>query len=264
MSPLGLFRARTAPQCRRSRRPLMAIILLLTAVNGTAAEAVKLVTGNDYAPLTGETLPDGGRATELVQRVFDTMGRPSVIVFAPWARGYQATLRGQFHGTFPYVRTPARAEEVHFSDPLFIIQFRVLVSSDAAINEPADLINKSLCVPNGFALSPAVERLLAELQPARNKPQTMVQCLRMLERGRVDFLVITRRHAEALLKEDIDDLKRLEALKEVKIPATLHLIVPKNLQGGDKLLAAFNQALAQVRQQEVLETINADRESEVR
>lgn len=236
-------------------RRLVGVALSFMAVSVSAREPIPLVTGNGYAPLADESLPHGGRATELVRRVFAEMGRPVTIAFQPWSRGYRATLDGQFQATFPYARTPDRTEKFHFSNPLFMVRFRILVRQHASIEGAADLVDKTLCVPLGYALSRPVERLLDDIDPERERPRTMAQCLWMLERARVDFVVITQRQARVLLQEEIDDLERLETLQDVDVPARLHLIVPKSLNNGRGLIKDFNQALEELRAEDKMETI---------
>ena len=104
------------------RRTLLALALLsalMLSVTAGAARAtviestLDLVTGNDFAPFTGEDLPQGGMLTELVLRSFKAMGLGYDVRFVPWKRGYDGVVAGKFLGTFPYVRTPEREQEFY-------------------------------------------------------------------------------------------------------------------------------------------------------
>ncbi|UKJ72097.1 transporter substrate-binding domain-containing protein [Azospirillum brasilense] len=112
------------------------MLLLLAAIGPVRAapldSALDLVTGNDFAPFTGEDLPEGGLLTDIVRRAFDEVGLRYGVRFMPWRRGYDGVLAGKFLGTFPYVRTPDREMEMLFSDPLLEVQQLVYLSAPAA------------------------------------------------------------------------------------------------------------------------------------
>lgn len=237
---------------------LAGLILACSSTAVPARDPLPLVTGNGYGPFADSELPHGGLATELVRRVFRTMDQPVDIAFKPWARGYRATLDGEFRATFPYLHTPERAEEFHYSDPLYTVHLRVFVRSGASADELADLTGKTLCVPLGYAITRDIRRMLADLDYEEGEPRTMIQCLRMLGRGRVDFVAITRRHAESLLADIPLDRERLRVLKGVEVSADLHLIVPKETDGARELLDSFNQTLARLREQGEVEPLRRD------
>ena len=62
---------------------------------------VQLVTGDDYAPLTGKSLAGAGVLSEVVQAAFAQSGMPSSLAWQPWKRGYLMTHRGEYDATFP-------------------------------------------------------------------------------------------------------------------------------------------------------------------
>jgi polar amino acid transport system substrate-binding protein len=233
-----------------ARLLLTAGLVLACAVSASQArEALPLVTGNGYSPFAGSELPGGGLTTALVRRVFQGMDRPVEIAFEPWPRGYRATLDGEFDATFPYLHTPERAEDFHYSDPLLTVHLRVFVRADASVDKLADLTGQTLCVPLGYAITRDIREMLAHLDYEEGEPRTMTQCMRMLGRGRVDFVAITRRHAQSLLAEVPLEREGLRMLEDVDVSADLHLIVPKQRDGARQLLEDFNRTLARLREQ---------------
>ncbi|OPH11761.1 amino acid ABC transporter substrate-binding protein, partial [Azospirillum brasilense] len=74
------------------RRCLLAMLLLLAVFGPVRAapldSALDLVTGNDFAPFTGEDLSEGGLLTDIVRRAFDEVGLRYGVRFMPWRRGY--------------------------------------------------------------------------------------------------------------------------------------------------------------------------------
>ncbi len=228
---------------------LAGLVLAFAAATASARDPLPLVTGNGYPPFADSGLPGGGLTTALVRRVFRELDRPVDIAFKPWPRGYRATLNGDFEATFPYLYTPERAADFHYSDPLFTVHLRVFVPADAPADKLADLTGKTLCVPLGYAITRDIRQMLADLDYEEGEPRTMNQCLRMLGRDRVDFVAITRRHADSLLAELPLERERLRMLEDVDVSADLHLIVPKQRDGARRLLADFNRTLARLREQ---------------
>lgn len=224
------------------------VALACMALAAPAREPVAVVTGNGYGPFADSDLPNGGLATELVRRVFAEMDRPAEIAFEPWRRGYNKTLKGRYRATFPYIRMPERTEEFYYSDPLFTVQLRVFVHADRPFEELDDLSGKTLCVPLGYAITMDVRRLLDDLNYDQGEPRSMAQCFRMLESGRVDFVVITRRHAQAVIDELPLDWEAVRYLDDVDVSSELHLIVPRDLDDARALLDSFNAALARLRE----------------
>jgi len=169
-------------------------VLIIGASLGSAPAIaeVDVVTGNGYEPFTDEELPNGGLATELVVEAFGEVGQDARIDFRPWARGYHDTLWEMFVGTFPYVHTDSRAEDMHYSEePLAVLAEIVVSRSDDPIRfENAEaLAGRSVCRPVGYAYPDAVEDLIETGDLDLTAPAEMSSCPRMVELGRVDFFV---------------------------------------------------------------------------
>ena len=129
----------------------IAAIVLLSA-GAVRAERLQLVTGDDYAPFTGQTLPKRGLATEIVQTALREMGHESTVTFRPWKRGYAETLSGRYFATFPYGKNETREAEFFYSKPLYIfgLYFFARADSDVEFKEDKDLQGQKVCMPLGF------------------------------------------------------------------------------------------------------------------
>lgn len=170
------------------RRCLLAMLLLLAALGPVRAapldsallgsapldSALDLVTGNDFAPFTGEDLPEGGLLTEIVRRAFGEVGLRYEVRFVPWRRGYDGVLAGKFLGTFPYVRTPDREMEMLFSDPLLEVRQLVYLSAHSGMvfHTPQDFRGRTVCAPVGYALPAELAELAAAGALARKARRT--------------------------------------------------------------------------------------------
>ncbi len=214
---------------------------LLLAQTG---QPVRLATGDDYKPFTDQGLPQGGMITAIVDHIFKTMGYEPEIEFHSWSRGYDLSEQAVFLGTFPYVKTPERLEEFHFSDPLYTIVTRFFVRADADLvfERDADLKGLTVCKPLGYNLTDIqvfLDQDIIKLQ----RPNTMESCFSMLRLGRVDLVPINEHvgwevacHVSAG-----EDLFRVldKSLQE----DGLHFIVSKQHPEALDILQRFNAAL---------------------
>lgn len=133
---------------------VVAFFVIVSVVIGAhpALATDRLVTGDDYAPFTGRSLPNQGLASDIVSRVFDLMRRPVELEFKPWKRGYADTLDGIYLGTFPYGRNPDREKLFHYSEPLYRFgqYFFTLADSDIDYQNESDLQGRRVCLPQGY------------------------------------------------------------------------------------------------------------------
>lgn len=174
--------------------PALSLVLAMTWSFPATAADVRVVTGNDYAPFTDESLPGGGLATELVVATFNALGDEVEVDFRPWARGYHDTRQGMFAGTFPYVHSDERATQVRYAPtPLASIQ-NIAVSSierPVRFTGAASLRGLTLCRPLGYALPAVVEEVIEEDQLEVTGVSEIESCPRMIELGRADLFIPT-------------------------------------------------------------------------
>ncbi|AWJ84652.1 amino acid ABC transporter substrate-binding protein [Azospirillum sp. TSH58] len=244
------------------RRGLLAMLLLLAALGPVRAatpdsapiasaplgSALHLVTGNDFAPFTGEDLPEGGLLTEIVRRAFDEVGLRYGVRFMPWRRGYDGVLAGKFLGTFPYVRTPDREMEMLFSDPLLEVRQLVYLSAHSGMvfRKPEDFRGRTVCAPVGYALPPELAALAAAGALTRESPADLPACVRMAASGRVDAFVIDEfTGRSAVAKAMMGDEIRVAPLPYAR--AGQHLILSRSLPEAAAILAAFNAGLRKLK-----------------
>jgi len=220
-------------------RCLLALLLLLAAFGPVRAapldSALDLVTGNDFAPFTGADVPEGGLLTEIVRRAFDKVGLRYGVRFMPWRRGYDGVLAGRFLGTFPYARTPDRAMEMLFSDPLLEVRQLVHLSTHSGMvfRFPEDFRGRSVCAPLGYALP-------------RESPADLAACVRMVASGRVDAFVIDEfTGRSAVAKAMAGDEIRVASLPYAR--AGQHLILSRSLPEAAAILVAFNAGLRKLK-----------------
>lgn len=214
-----------------------------------AAEALALVTGEDYPPYVDAREAGGGLAVLLVQQVMRRMGVAASIDTAPWRRGYEDTLRGRYDATFPYVRTPERERDMLFSDALIQVRQVVFMPADRRFTyrSPADLKGRRVCMPLAYAPAAALQPMIESGEVQRVTAASAAACPGLLAADRADFFIQDLPIGMALVAR-ANLAGRVIALSEPPVgQSEIHFILPRSRPDAAGLIARFNAALAQVR-----------------
>lgn len=219
---------------------------MLFAPTSSALETIKLVTGEDYPPFSGSDLQDGGVLTALVVRTFTQRNLQTTVDFRPWSRGYEESLKLSYDATFPYIRTPERESEFLFSAPLYRLQSLLYVAPDSPWQEGSEqeLSAVTFCLPTGYETSGWIAEQEHRLKFVR--PRTNLQCLEMLNRGRIDVIISNAANVKHLLVQQADSSLTLRQLPLAVADETLHLLVPARHPRAQELLSEFNLGLQQL------------------
>ncbi|WDE07889.1 transporter substrate-binding domain-containing protein [Thalassomonas viridans] len=222
-----------------------ALIVLLLAWNAYAQSPaqIKLVSG-DYPPFTGESLPEGGLVSRLVRATFARAfpGAQVQLAFEPWARGFANTENQKYLATFPYFRNEQRAAAFYFSQPVIFVE-NVFYRQKSA--KPATYNQKTICLPLGYAKG-SLSELIAIYDMTLVRPASMLQCFKMLAKGRVDLLACSKRVGQ-YFTGNYPQFRTLEVNPSGPglVPVPLYAIFPK--RGGEVMVTHFNLALQQLK-----------------
>lgn len=239
-------------------RNLQAMLLFLTALLLSfqlRAESIALVTG-EFPPYTGKNLAEGGISSDIITRVFKRMGDKTEIDFAPWKRGYVDTLKRKYLGTFPYTKNAEREKIWLYSAPLYQLQEHFFSPQKAPFNftEESQLTGKKICKPNGYNLF-GLKKLAQQEKIMLVRPANMDNCFAMVDAGRVDLTMTNETTSKAIIDKLGFDQNRFFMAPRPFVKIAHHLIVSKELSGGTALIARFNRALKQLKEEGVIEKI---------
>lgn len=222
----------------------------VAAVPTVNAEPVRLVTGNDYYPYADGDLPEGGITGAIVRAAYEDAGHSiAKIDFKPWTRAYQETLHGKYTATFPWMESPERRREMLFSDPIFTTTTRVAVRADfdRPIEDASDLHDLTYCTPVSYEPGRTVTALEDERKVDVAHPYRMTDCLRMLERGRVDFIPLEKPTIVVAALKVFGSTDPIRFADAVLDRVHLHVLFPKDRDGARVARDKFNAALARLR-----------------
>lgn len=230
--------------------------LAIVTTNPARAQSVTLVTGDNYYPYTDRRLPGGGLATTIVTTVLQKIGLQPRFVFTSWEDGYEQTKKGRYIATFPYVRTKERAKEFMFSRSLFTARPSLFVNFERAIRIIAldDVVNKSLCVPDGWAVDGYLQPYVSDDRVSVLRAPTMYSCFEKLRSGSVDLVSADSRMGFALA-DSISASNWTKAFRFSPKGSHNYLMVSRNFPGGALWLEGFNNALSEISAKEIQDVI---------
>lgn len=222
------------------------LVCLLSSLSLCAqAGNLRLVSGDDYAPFTGQALPGGGMLTQVVGAALNERGLTHSLDWRPWNRGYLKTLQGEYDATFPYVRTAERERDYLYSTPLYTANQHLFSRAEDLFeaDDLAALRGKRICYPLGWQPPAAIQQLLDKGALQRHAPAGLNECARLLLLGRDDFFVANLYLGEAAMRSTGEALTRFHRSSSVFSSSTLHLIVPRNHPQGPWLIEQFDMGL---------------------
>ena len=222
---------------------LIASATILISQN-SYAENLKLVTGNDYAPFTDESIFNEGLVTDIVRKAYTRAGQDITIEFMPWKRGERQVREGTALATFPYAKTKDRENTYKFSNPLFVVENVPVVAPENAnsIESFQDMKGKMGCYPLGWELGvPQLDEMIANGEIEMQNPRSMDSCYRLLDRGRIDFIPADKPTAIIDAKKSLGSLDKVHFEDFVNGQTPLYLMFSKEV--SDKKLENFNEYL---------------------
>lgn len=245
----------------RGRRRLLACAALLPLAAGAVG-----APGGDWRlatlelpPSIGSTLPEQGYYAVLLRRVLAEFGASPQFVFLPGQRAYEDALGGGYDAAFPFKRTPERERHFLFSEPFYLARVRVFMNAELGwqAGTVAELRGRHGCTLIG-AQSP--ELLQRELDQGAVPMQRVTQieaCFRMLQLGRVDFVVAGQNTGWAAQRQLEAEGRSLRLADFVLAEEPVALAFPRVLPQSAARVRAFNDALRKLRKAGVLQALEA-------
>ncbi len=225
---------------------LLACKLALADSNNT----VRLTNG-EWAPYTGENIPNQGVITDIVSKAFEAVGYKVKYEFFPWVRTMELAKKDpKWDGTFPWVRNPKREKIFFYSDPLIVIgEYFFYRSSDSFDwSEYNDLINYRIGMTRGYTYGPEFMKSVKELDLEVELASSDLININKLIRKRIDLFPGAKQVILNLLKGEFH---------ETKLPITYHpkpihtepyyLLISKKTKNGKGIVLSFNEGLKSIK-----------------
>jgi len=154
-----------------------------------ATDSVYIVTGNGFLPFSDEKMPNGGMATEIVQRAFAHGGVNVKVDFLDWILAETRSIERRYIAIFPYAKTEEREVNFIFSRPFYeaVAQMYTQASNRNSLAVIEDLAGLRVCRPEAD-FTDFMDHVVGSLRDFQ-RPKTIEECFVRLIEGRVDVVV---------------------------------------------------------------------------
>ncbi len=243
-------------------------ILLLSCcavplVKAADAQVIKFTNG-EWAPFTSEKLRYFGLFSKIVSEAFLQENVTVEYDFYPWARGYKILLNKSksYSGSLGYVWSEKRAEELHYSEPLFTGYgcFFHLKSTDFDWQSYDDLKGLLIGTTIGYSYSPEFEKAKKQGKLNTTEVSKESQNFKMLLKGRIDIFPSNMDAGFSVLNNGFTakEIDQITCHKKPYHQAKIYTIFPKNRADSGKLVAMFNKGLAKLKEKGMYDEIIKD------
>ena len=215
------------------------------------ATSSKVATGDNWPPYSDKSLPGYGISTQIVQAVFDQMGEPLELEWAPWKRTFVDTTRNLYLGAFPFAKNPEREKKVFFSDPIVVDKTLYFTRADETLDFGNVSSHKKtmICRPIGYY----VDFLKDDIGAGRivlERAEDLKGCFKMLQRRpEVKAVVVLDLVGWAYIKKEawLDPKKFKSFNNNVLAESKFYFVVGKTRPKAQSFLEKFNRALGQIK-----------------
>jgi polar amino acid transport system substrate-binding protein len=234
------------------------LILCATLVLGSTIahgqETVRLMA-NTSPPYADRQLPEQGLALELVKHIYSRTPYTPEITIETWSRAMEGVRLGVYDALATAWHTPEREKDFLFSDPYLSSKLILVKLRDAPGDyyELQHLAGKRLGVRVDYGYGVDFSAV-PDLQLVQENH--LIQLLLKLLSGSLDFVIGDQRTMALQINEYLGSQALKFEVVEIELPArNRHIAATRSGKGEEKMIAAFNKALAQVRKDGSLDEI---------
>lgn len=238
---------------------LLSSLAVASSVYATEIE-VKFAVG-EWAPYTGEKLPDYGAASEVVTAAAKAGGLKPVYSFVPWKRAEINVADGEAFATFPYRKLPEREAKYFISDTIMKSPAGILryVGNKKSAIDYSKIQDLQPFVVGVTAGSNATIDPLRAAKVRVEETATFDNTVMKLESLRVDFAIEDKIVAfDAVKRVFPQRAHEFKFLDNDFTPAnTMHLLVSRKYRDSEALLKKFNAGLKKIAEDGTMKKIYA-------
>jgi polar amino acid transport system substrate-binding protein len=236
---------------RQGHRRILILATLLVAAAVMPFEAksreVRLTT-LVWEPYYGPDLPDDGFCSAIVKAAFSRVGHTVDITYLPWARALMEAGQGRYDGILGGYYTKERARKFLYTEPVAQSRGALIARPEVDISHYETLRELSpykISIVNEFAHNEAFDSadFLHKIRVNR-----VTQSMRMLFDGHVDMAALS----VAVFRHEAKDLapekaRRMKILKPLLFENDLFVMLSKQTEAPEALVADFNEGLAEIK-----------------
>ncbi len=218
--------------------------------------SIKIATGSHYSPYVDEKLPGGGWSTSIITRVLEGMSLKTDIMILPWDRALKWTIDGKVLGSFPFVYSKKRAEQLIFSMPINYVPVHMYVSKQSGFSSLDALSGKRLCFPLDYDLSSIESQIISKFSMTVNRVKDGIGCIKHVQKGWSDAGLINGYINTNKMSDSHWQAKHIHIFEQQLALVPLYFVVGKGTPNAQVWMDEFNFVLADLDASGELDQIN--------
>ena len=224
---------------------ILKLLCLAPLLSHATEGEVRIALGDDYPPYVDRDLPRGGLHVAIMEEALSRMelGEP-VYIWGSWRRALEVTRKGIADMTFPWNYTRDRAGDFLSTVPLVTLHDYSFSRAGTSHQTPEEMEGKTACLPDGYAPLGFFGKMLTERRVFLQRPRSMMLCFKMLNGGRVDFVVSAENEARKAIADAKIDSATV-AMSSVPIhTAKLGVLVSRKISNPQKFVDQLDDILS--------------------
>lgn len=217
------------------------------------------ITTDVWAPYINSAGDEEGGAARIINMLSIALGVDIEWKYAPYDFAQAMIARDKLQASYPYFYTPARAEKVLFSKPLFYATSRIYFNRQYLSKEQASEEMASLRMGrvSGYSYGQKIDQLISSAEVFSTEQEALLA----LFSNKIDLLPMTEGVMNATLTNYFPErLQLIQAVPSLSERSPLYVIAPKT-QHGQKLIADINAAMDMLEKLDVMSTQSSNQAS---
>ncbi|MEL7464145.1 MAG: transporter substrate-binding domain-containing protein [Pseudomonadota bacterium] len=213
-----------------------------------ASHETLTVVADEWPPFSGERLPRKGVSIEVARAALERSGYQVETRILPWARIMDGARKGLFDVTTSLFADPDLAKFLNYGEPFMATSIRFVQrrGGTARVASLEELAAYDIAVGAGFLYEEEFDR--AETL-RKVEVTTTLQGLRMVASGRVDLTLDSEHVVNYGVRVEDPALEdQLEYLDPPLVQRFIHMAVSRQRPDHQKIVADFNAAMAEMRE----------------
>lgn len=231
-------------------------LIFLLLLSFSAYSGTMTLASGEYAPYSGETIPNQGISTMIVKAIFSELKQDVQVSFMPWNRAMKNVSNGNVVGSYPWNINSDRLKYNYFSRPIHSYRVFAFTKKGMKYNSEKSLIGKKYCNPSGWDNSQYI-KLINKLKMEVISPVNIESCFNMLALNRVDIIFLNELVGFEVTQRLFGPHSQVSGSETPFFPnkVNLYFIVSKKYPYGEKLISDFNRGLDTIKRNGVYDHI---------
>lgn len=244
-----------------TRQLLTAIFLLSFSIPTFSTNTTVKVAIGEWPPYTSKTLAHNGLLAHILSKALASEGIQPEFHFMDWESAFNKTAKGKYSLSLGWLKSPLRAQKMHFSEPISYVDLRFIHRADMDFTweKLDDIKNLKVGIVLGYSYGKELDQFIVNGYVRTTDYLSEKEALIGLANNEIDLYAADAIVAESIINQIPATLQKRLAIDEKSLSLSpIYLVSPKRLDNS--LIQKFNTGLARMKAQgeytKILENFN--------